>query len=205
MNSLALRAFKKLDPSKVSRLGKMTSVRVNSGNYVILPNNLHKKIVENNKLTRALLTRKTHNNKYSNNLRRLINYRPGKEKNNAIKNLQMKHGKLTPGTKQYNEVLRRYFMNMQNTLRPRSVRISARNPEIIVKKLFPTNKPGFMEFLAQHEYNNYVKKYKNAIRSTPYLKASKNKRNALINFLEKSNNINKAVKIFYQRAPRRRM
>ncbi len=127
-------------------------------------------------------------------------------------NLKMKYRNLKVNSNEYKKILREYFENMHGKLRKniRRRNITPRTPLTLRAISFTPNIAGRYEMLAPQEYNNYVNKYKKAIMNTPLLHATPNKRKALIKLFTKSTNntkaqnINKAMRLYYERAPRKR-
>jgi hypothetical protein len=210
MKSLAQLAFEKIPNNKVSRMvsstGKPTiAVKIGPGMFVNLPWNRVKEILAHEKWSRPRPRPASYNRNnriYSNATRLRI-----RRSNN---NLSMKYRRLTPNSKEYKEILKRYFENMHEKLRRNAnVRVSGLNPLMIRIRPFPFNSSGLGDIINNHEYEAHLKSYKNAVMKTPYIHATNNKRQKLINLFSKSTmntkkgNIENALKIYYERNPRK--
>jgi hypothetical protein len=211
--TLAQLAFEKIPNNKVSRMvsstGKPTiAVQIGPGMFVNLPRNLVESILAHEKLSSRPRPRPASytplNEKIKNNAKRLEIRNP--MKNN---NIRMKYNRKLPrNSKEYKEILERYFTNMHETLRT-NANVRVVNVLNVRIRPFPFNRKGIDEFLSTEEYKNHLKSYKNAVMKTPYIHATPNKRQKLINLFSKSKmntknkNIEKAFKIYYERNPRK--
>jgi hypothetical protein len=201
MKTLAQLAFEKIPNNKVSRMGnKHIAVKIGPGMFARLPMNLIISILAHEKWSRPRPQPASYNNIYSNATRLRIR---NPMKNN---NISMKYRRLKPNSKEYKEILKRYFTNMHEKLRRNvNVRVSGRNPLVVRIKPFPFNHSGFDEFLSNVEYKHHLKSYKQAIMNTKYIHTTPNKRQKLINLFSKSTmntknrNIANAFKLYYAR------
>jgi hypothetical protein len=209
--TLAHLAFEKIPYNKVSRMvsstGKPTiAVKIGPGRFVNLPPNLVNPILAHEKWSRPRPQPASYtplNKNINNNAKRLGIRNP--MKNN---NIRMKYRKLRPNSKEYKEILKRYFTNMHETLRT-NANVRVVNVLNVRIRPFPFNRRGIDEILSTGEYKNHLKRYRNAVMKTPYIHATPNKRQKLINLFSnskmntKNNNIANAFKIYYERNPRK--
>jgi hypothetical protein len=202
MKTLAQLAFEKIPNNKVSRMGnKHIAVKISPGMFARLPMNLIISILAHEKWSRPRPRPASYNrnNNIYRNATRLGIRNP--MKNN---NLSMKYRRLTPNSKEYKEILKRYFENMHEKLR-RNANVRVVNVLNVRIKPFPFNRSGFDEFLSNVEYKHHLKSYKQAIMNTKYIHTTPNKRQKLINLFSKSTmntknrNIENAFKLYYAR------